>query len=78
MIRTEIMPTYDVRPVMPTLIQGLELRMMDLAFGEQSDVLDLCSRLADAYEEWIIEKERRDRHSPRSISRTVAGLQTGT
>ena len=57
MIRTEIMPTYDVRPVMPTLIQGLELRMMDLAFGEQSDVLDLCSRLADAYEEWIIEKE---------------------
>ena len=57
-IRTEVLPTYDLKPVLPTQLEGLDLRMMDLASDEPSAATALCGRLADKYEDWIAERER--------------------
>ena len=57
LIRTEVMPTYEVKPVLPKQIAGLELRMMDLMSGEPGTTTDLCARLCDKYEVWITERE---------------------
>ena len=57
-IRTEVLPTYDLKPVLPTQVEGLELRMNDLASNEPDVASALCGRLADQYEEWISERER--------------------
>ena len=57
-IRTEVIPTYDLKPVLPTQLEGLELRMMELASDEQGAATKLCGRLADKYEDWIAERER--------------------
>ena len=57
LIRTEVMPTYEVKPVLPTQIEGLDLRMMDLASDELGITIDLCTRLSNEYEKWIAERE---------------------
>lgn len=57
LIRTEVLPTYEVRPVLPTRIAGLELRMMDLASDEVGMVTGLCTSLSDKYEQWITARE---------------------
>ena len=57
-IQTEVLPTYDLKPVLPTQIEGLDLRMNELASSEPDVVSALCTRLADEYEEWISERER--------------------
>ncbi len=57
MIRTEVLPQYEVKPVLPTRIEGLDLRMMDLASDNLSLTIDLCTKLSDAYEKWIKAKE---------------------
>ena len=57
-VRTEVMPTYEVKPVLPREIAELDLQMMKLA-GERPNVTtELCSRLCDEYEKWIITKEQ--------------------
>jgi len=58
LIRTEVLPTYDLKPVLPTQIEGLELRMINLASNELDAATTLCVRLADEYEGWIAERER--------------------
>ena len=58
LIRTEVLPTFEMKPVLPTQVEGLELRMIDLASGEPGVANDLCVRLADEYEDWIAERER--------------------
>ncbi len=58
LIRTEVLPTYDLKPVLPTQVEGLELRMQDLASHETEEAFALCARLADQYEDWIAERER--------------------
>lgn len=57
-IRTEVLPTYDLKPVLPTQVEGLKLRMNDLASGKPDIVSALCGRLADQYEKWISDRER--------------------
>lgn len=57
-IRTAIFPRYEMSPVLPKEVEGLSLRMWDLAFGEAEIVGPLCLGLADEYEKWIEEKER--------------------
>ena len=59
LIRTETVPRYEVSPVLPKRIEGLDLRMLDLALEDDPDVAhSLCASLADSYENWIVEKER--------------------
>ena len=57
-IRTEVLPTYELKPVLATQVEGLELRMIDLASNEPDAATDLCGRLADEYENWITQRER--------------------
>lgn len=57
LIRTEVMPTYEIKPVLPTRIAGLDLRMKDLASDEPRMSADLCKRLCDEYEAWITARE---------------------
>lgn len=58
LIRTEVLPTYDLKPVLPTQLEGLDLRMLDLASNEPRTAISICRSLADEYEEWIAGKER--------------------
>ncbi len=54
LVRTEVLPTYEVKPVLPTQIEGLKLRMMQLASDDLGQTIDLCTKLADEYERWIV------------------------
>ena len=56
-IQTAVLPRYEIKPVLPKEIEGLDLRMLDLAFGEPEVAKSLCSELADKYGKWIEEKE---------------------
>lgn len=57
LVRTEVMPTYEIKPVLPTRIAGLELRMKDLASEEIQISTDLCTRLCEEYATWITARE---------------------
>ena len=64
LIRTETVPRYEISPVLPKRIEGLDLRMLDLASEDNLDVVhSLCITLADSYERWIVEKERETEES---------------
>ena len=58
LVRTEVLPIHEIRPVLHTQVEGLDLSMTVLAHGTSVDTLLLCGRLADAYESWIDERER--------------------
>ena len=58
LIRSEVLPTYELKPVLPTQLEGLKLRMFDLASEETQDVLDLCTELTSQYSAWIHSQER--------------------
>ena len=57
MIRTEVLPTYEVKPILPTRIPGLQLQMKYLSSSEPGATSIPCSALADEYERWIESKE---------------------
>ncbi len=57
LIRTEVLPTYEIKPVLPTQIEGLELRMVDLMADDPNAATALCGKLADEYEAWIVARE---------------------
>lgn len=57
-IRTEVLPTYEIKPVLPAQIEGLDLRMMDLASDEEGRAAGLCTTLCDEYETWITAREQ--------------------
>ena len=57
LVRTEVMPTYEIKPVLPTRIADLKLRMMDLASDEPGISADLCKMLCDKYAAWITARE---------------------
>ena len=57
LVRTEILPTYEIKPVLPTRIAGLELCMRELASEDPRMSRYLCTRLCDEYAEWIATRE---------------------
>ena len=57
LIRTEVVPTCEIKPVLPTQIEGLELRMISLMADDTSGSIALCGKLTDAYEAWIVARE---------------------
>ena len=56
-IRTEVLPTFELKPILPRKIRGIKLRMADLASDELETSIALCAKLADAYEDWIAQRE---------------------
>lgn len=57
LVRTEVLPIYEVKPILHTELEGLDLSMTTLAHGSIEEAIGLCSKLADSYEEWINERE---------------------
>lgn len=58
-VRTETLPTYEVRPVVPVPIPDLELSMLVLSDPDNDETLDICRRLANEYRKWIEKEEAR-------------------
>jgi len=56
-IRTESMPSYEVKPIVPRQIEGLDLSMLALA-TPGPEMLTLCRRLTEGYQDWINGRER--------------------
>ena len=57
LIRTEVLPTYEIKPILPKWIPGLKLLMTDLIGDDVNSCIRLCQSLTDEYEAWISEKE---------------------
>ncbi|MBS3968900.1 MAG: helicase [Clostridia bacterium] len=53
-IRTEVLPVYDLKPILPAHFSDLDLKMYDMSeHGEFSSLINNISALCDKYEEWI-------------------------
>lgn len=57
-VKSETLPTYEIKPVLPTEIAGINLSMLSLASDERNKALDTCMGLASSYSAWIT-KERK-------------------
>jgi Helicase conserved C-terminal domain len=51
------MPTFEIKPIIPRAVPGLELSMLALSTPGQAAV-EICTRLAEGYGQWI--RERRE------------------
>ncbi|HEX3658543.1 MAG TPA: helicase-related protein [Pirellulales bacterium] len=59
-IRSEVMPAYELKPIIPAALPGLELRMLDLADVQNPDHLFIVlDELGDRYEAWITGQQNR-------------------
>jgi len=58
-IWTETLPAYELKPILPNEIAGLELSMRQLTDEKNEKALQLCQRLADEYLAWIEGEERK-------------------
>lgn len=56
---TEILPTYEIKPIEHVEIPDLSLSMERLADPESNQAIELCERLAEAYRVWIEAEEER-------------------
>jgi hypothetical protein len=56
-IHTESMPTFEIRPILPREIGGLELSMLVLSKTDGNKPTRLCRMLAEQYEKWIAAQE---------------------
>ena len=56
-IRTESLPTFEIKPIVPTQFEGLDLSMLALSSCGPVSIA-LCSQLADRYQEWIGDRNR--------------------
>jgi hypothetical protein len=63
-IRTQSLPSYEVKPIVPTQIEDLDLSMSVLS-GSGGESIALCNRLADGYQSWIDEREKEINRLPR-------------
>ena len=52
-IKTDALPAYEIKPILPRGIDGLELSMLNLADQNGSSVTQICKGLAIEYEKWI-------------------------
>jgi hypothetical protein len=56
-ISTNVIPAFEIKPILPAQIKDLDLRMMDLAGDDASRSVELCRALAKEYEHWISLRE---------------------
>lgn len=52
-IKTDALPVYEIKPILPREIRGLELSMLKLSSQEASSITNICERLAEEYNKWI-------------------------
>ena len=70
-IRTEVIPAYEIKPVLPVEIPGLDLRMTKFFGDPPTSSLVLCRGLADEYESWIDEQQDKIPSVERSLQETA-------
>ena len=64
MIQSEIIPTYEIKPINPTRFSDIDLKMYDLStLGDESSIEPIINSLCDKYEGWI-EKQQDTVDSP--------------
>lgn len=56
---TETVPVYEIKPIMPRQLAGLDLSMRTLADSDSAAPIDLCKRLAAEYRDWIHKQRHR-------------------
>jgi hypothetical protein len=72
-IWTETLPAYEIKPILPNEIRGLELSMRLLGEKDNTQALGQCRRLAAEYLEWIgREQEKVDAPSFPALHKTAA------
>jgi hypothetical protein len=52
-IKTDALPTYEIKPILPREIAGLELSMRQLSDKDSPAVAQICRQLAEEYKQWI-------------------------
>ncbi len=52
-ITTDALPTYEIKPILPREIAGLELSMTQLSDKDDPVVAQICGQLAEEYKKWI-------------------------
>ncbi|UPJ27799.1 helicase-related protein [Bradyrhizobium sp. CW1] len=52
-VSSSALPVYDIPPILPAEIVGLEMNMLRLSDEAGEEPIKLCSSLADNYESWI-------------------------
>lgn len=52
-VNTDSLPAYEIKPILPSEIQGLQLSMRVLADKDNPAGLELCDQLAASYLNWI-------------------------
>ncbi|MEI9865317.1 MAG: hypothetical protein WDN00_12350 [Limisphaerales bacterium] len=52
-IKTDALPTYEIKPILPRTIDGLELSMRQLSDKDDPAVAQICGQLAEEYKKWI-------------------------
>lgn len=58
LVRSEVLPAYEVKPVVPTRFKDLTLSMLELSdLRDEANVVGLLSDLCDKYEDWINKRE---------------------
>ncbi|KXK06604.1 MAG: helicase family protein with metal-binding cysteine cluster [Acidobacteria bacterium OLB17] len=58
-ISTAVLPTYDVKPIVPNILPDLSLSMLALSdVAHDSKQLEILNRLCEKYSAWIDEQER--------------------
>ena len=56
-LRTDSLPTYEIKPILPREITGLELSMGSLSEPAGEGPIEACARLASEYKKWIQQQE---------------------
>jgi hypothetical protein len=52
-IKTDALPTYEIKPILPREIAGLELSMRQLSDKDDPAAARICGQLAEEYKKWI-------------------------
>ena len=58
MIQSDIIPSYEIKPIVPTRFPDLDLKMHDLStLGDEAAIDPILNSLCDKYEEWIEQQQ---------------------
>jgi hypothetical protein len=63
-VRSESLPSYEIKPIKPSTIEGLDLSMLALS-KPGPELITLCTRLANGYQAWISDTEKEIDRLPR-------------
>ena len=58
MIQSDIIPSYEIKPIVPIRFPDLDLKMYDLStLGDEAAIDPVLNSLCDKYEEWIEQQQ---------------------